>query len=729
MKFFYKFPAIILFSLFFNNTSASLNDYVYPRNLIPSFSNYGTTGAIQTPTARFHEPGTLAFSWSANDPYMRGSIIAYPFSWLEASYQYTDIDNALYSNIKAFSGDQTYKDKSFDVKFLLLKESKFLPALSIGLRDIGGTGVFSSEFLVASKRFNNLDLSAGLGWGMLSDNKFRNPFEIFSDRFEKREREISAGGGEFNVDTWFSGPTGIFASMQYTIPNFRGLRFQAEYDSTDYDLEGFPDGRNSFKFAFEPVQKPSSNLNFGFILPVNNSLQLKLGYMKGNTISFGFSLHSNLGKQNPIFKKNDPPKKIPQPKRIQALNMNKGSLYRSSLRLANERGLFYQHGHLHEDNSTYEVTYAQAKFTSFARSTGRLLRVLDDVSPENVKTFKVNNINGGLGMFSLTINRDEFSRYKDDGLYKLASKDAILEPYNYRKNKNKYEFNPQATYPVNYQKLTPILRTQLGGPDGFFFGDLRIAYKSEYLISQKLSVYTDISMGLYDNLGELKLLSDSIIPHVRTDIVKYLQASRKKPYIKRIQFNYYHGFSKNIYSKIAGGIFEDMFYGIGGELLYRPYDKNFGIGAEIWGVQQRDFRMLFGKRDYQINTGHINIYLKEPRSQILTQIKGGRFLAGDSGIQLDLSRRFKSGLRMGVFVAKTDISDREFGEGSFDKGFYFYIPIESFFQKYMKGNTGWGLRPLTRDGAAVLQHQMPLWGVTEQGQRDVFDRDWDDFYE
>ena len=44
----------------------------------------------------------------------------------------------------------------------------------------------------------------------------------------------------------------------------------------------------------------------------------------------------------------------------------------------------------------------------------------------------------------------------------------------------------------------------------------------------------------------------------------------------------------------------------------------------------------------------------------------------------------------------------------------------------MKGNTGWGLRP-SRDGAAVLQHQMPLWGVTEQGQRDVFDRDWDDF--
>ncbi len=728
MKLSMRSNLLILF-IFSASLQGSLNDYVYPRNLVPSFSNYGTTGVIQTPNARFHEAGTLAFSWSANDPYMRGSILAYPFSWFEASYQYTDIDNALYSNVEAFSGDQTYKDKSFDVKFLLWNETKFLPSVAIGARDIGGTGVFSSEFIVGSKRFNNIDLSIGLGWGMLSDNKFRNPLEIFSDRFKERERELSAGGGEFNTGTWFSGPTGGFASFQYTIPNFKGIRFSAEYDSTDYDLEGFPDGRNSFKFAFEPVRRPTSNINYGLMFPVNNSLQLKLGYMKGNTISFGFSLHANLGKQNPIFKKNDPPRPVPQKERVRMVNRQDASLYRTSLRLTNERGLFYQHGHIHEDDSTYEVTFAQAKFTSFARSTGRLIRVLDDISPEKIKTFKVNNINGGLGMYSLTIDRDEFARYKEENLYKLATKNVKLEPYHYSKNKNDYNFNPQAEYPVNYQKLTPILRTQLGGPDGFFFADLRIAYKSEFLISQKLSIYTDMSMGIFDNLGELKLLSDSIIPHVRTDIVKYLKATRQKPYIKRIQMNYYHELSENIYSKLAGGIFEDMFIGLGGEILYRPYAKNFGIGAEIWGVQQRDFRMLFGTRDYKINTGHINIYLKEPTSQVLVQIKGGRFLAGDSGIQLDFSRRFKSGLRIGAFATKTDISDLEFGEGSFDKGFYFYIPIESFFQKYMKGNTGWGLRPLTRDGAAVLQHQMPLWGVTEQGQRDVFDRDWDDFYE
>ena len=48
---------------------------------------------------------------------------------------------------------------------------------------------------------------------------------------------------------------------------------------------------------------------------------------------------------------------------------------------------------------------------------------------------------------------------------------------------------------------------------------------------------------------------------------------------------------------------------------------------------------------------------------------GGRFLAKDSGFHLDLSRGFKSGLRIGAFLARTDISYAEFGEGSFDKAF------------------------------------------------------------
>ena len=96
----------------------------------------GGLGLIQNPSARFYREGTLAFSWSHNEPYLRGSILAYPFNWFEASFQYTDVNNELYSQSREFSGSQTLKDKSFDAKFLILEERKYLPQIAFGLRDL-----------------------------------------------------------------------------------------------------------------------------------------------------------------------------------------------------------------------------------------------------------------------------------------------------------------------------------------------------------------------------------------------------------------------------------------------------------------------------------------------------------------------------------------------------------------------------------------------------------------
>jgi hypothetical protein len=104
-------------------------------------------------------------------------------------------------------------------------------------------------------------------------------------------------------------------------------------------------------------------------------------------------------------------------------------------------------------------------------------------------------------------------------------------------------------------------------------------------------------------------------------------------------------------------------------------------------------------------------------------------LAEDSGITIDIGKRFKSGLRMGIFASKTDISKFEFGEGSFDKGFYFNVPIEAFLSNYSQRLSGFGLRPITRDGAAILFHSHHLWGITDQATHNSIYRDWDEFYE
>ena len=48
---------------------------------------------------------------------------------------------------------------------------------------------------------------------------------------------------------------------------------------------------------------------------------------------------------------------------------------------------------------------------------------------------------------------------------------------------------------------------------------------------------------------------------------------------------------------------------------------------------------------------------------------------------------------------------------------------------YSKGRTFFGLKPLTRDGAAYLIKGFSLYGVTDQSNYYSIERDWDDLYD
>ena len=154
----------LLFLFFFSTTIySSPNSYIFPNIDIPSYSNYGTLGLYSSQMLDFIKRVQLP-SHGLICNHTCGSVLAYPFDWFEASFQYTDVNNYLYSPYKEFGGGQSYKDKGFDAKFRILKESTWTPAVALGFRDLGGTGLFSSEFIVATKRIRNIDLSIGAGW-------------------------------------------------------------------------------------------------------------------------------------------------------------------------------------------------------------------------------------------------------------------------------------------------------------------------------------------------------------------------------------------------------------------------------------------------------------------------------------------------------------------------------------------------------------------------------------
>ena len=83
------------------------------------------------------------------------------------------------------------------------------------------------------------------------------------------------------------------------------------------------------------------------------------------------------------------------------------------------------------------------------------------------------------------------------------------------------------------------------------------------------------------------------------------------------------------------------------------------------------------------------------------KISAGEYLAGDKGFTVEFSRTYQGGLRLGAFASFTNVSTEDFGEGSFDKGIFFSIPIFGNLVDYT-----W--KPLTKDPAATLVRRTNL---------------------
>ena len=113
-------------------------------------------------------------------------------------------------------------------------------------------------------------------------------------------------------------------------------------------------------------------------------------------------------------------------------------------------------------------------------------------------------------------------------------------------------------------------------------------------------------------------------------------------------------------------------------------------------MYKRDYDWGFGLLDYKNTIVNTNFYYRNYGIiPFDLRVSVGEYLAGDVGSTIEFSRSFRNGVQFGVFATFTDVSTEQFGEGSFDKGIFFNIPIYGNFINYT-----W--RPLTKDPGATL---------------------------
>jgi hypothetical protein len=158
-------------------------------------------------------------------------------------------------------------------------------------------------------------------------------------------------------------------------------------------------------------------------------------------------------------------------------------------------------------------------------------------------------------------------------------------------------------------------------------------------------------------------------------------------------------------------------------MLYRPFGERWAVGADVNWVKQRGFDQDFSLRRYHVVTGQATGYLDTGFHGVTVAVSVGRYLAGDWGTTIDVSREFANGARMGAYATVTNKSGSTgYGEGSFDKGIYVSVPFDMLLPHSSRSRATLLWQPLLRDGGARLNKRYTLYTMTNDLDGDLFDK-------
>lgn len=688
----------------------------------PTANDWGEIGLLQMPSARMRPAGDFDFTYSQVQPYSRANVFFQPFDGMEAGFRYTTINNRLYGPT-SLSGNQNYVDKSMDVKFGLTEESAWLPQTVVGFRDVAGTGLFSGEYLAASKRTGAIDWTAGLGWGYLGGRAdMANPLSLLGSSFNTRGGQYAGGsGGNFAFNSYFHGRTAPFGGLEYQTP-WKDLIVKLEYDGNNY--------QNDPLSNVLPVRSP---INAGAVYRLSDAADLTVGYERGNTALLALSLHSSLKDMGGSIKPDDP-----LPVAVRPMASNADPDWTQTRRDVESQTQWHVRSIVAQGN-TLVVTVEDATQAYLKSYLDRALAVLHRDAPAHFTRFVVRYQQHGHIIARHRIDRALWVKQRTQPLPASRSGAALVgsaEPQGLHLTARQLpplssdETDAEPASGASGASLLPGMTQALdvnkaptfeahaglnvnyfmGGPNGLLLYEIAPSETALWRINENTWVDGVAQYNAFNNYNHFTYDAPSNMPRVRTYLREYLTTSRLN--LTNTQLTHFGQLSENQYYTVYGGYLEEMFGGIGGEWMYRPYASRTAWSVDVNEVRQRNFAQDFGFRNYQVATGHARLYWDTGWNDLLATISVGRYLAGDVGATIDVSRAFRNGVRIGAFMTRTNVSAAQFGEGSFDKGVYVSIPFDALLTQSSPTYANFLWKPLIRDGGAMLSRQVWLYDLT-----------------
>jgi membrane-associated phospholipid phosphatase len=661
----------------------------------------GQSGYINMPSAFVEADGTFTTGYGYDRPYGSLWLTSTVLPFLQVTGRYVSI-----SGIPGFRGQfeksyGRYKDKVFDAKLLLLRESEWLPWLAVGRTDLLGTELFKGQYIVATKTFGaarNLEATVGIG--------------------NKR-------------------PSGVFAGVRWAPSWTPGWAIAAEYDANDYKK----DMRAELTGASSRKKGPAVGLEYRWGWLGAQVARHRDHFSANAYVNIPFSEREFIPKlyEPAAFD----PKTAPARVSISEWQQN-GHGTKLVQALVKQD---FKNVRIEMDGATLKLTLTNSRISNMGRAVGRAARTALAFAPQGtraiqitytkleqpVATYEFIDLQRLTDYLTGLTDRDNFLqtvivRYarpddqvdEDHGGLLAAVRDEGADlQVQVGRDGNTVQLASEDRE-ANRFKIVPKMSFFFNDPSGALRYELWAAANYDRRLAQGLYLNSDLKLTAFETVSGVTQPSDSLLPHVRTDIADYKRGGRFK--LNRLLINKYTMPAERVYARVSGGLYEEMYRGVGGQVLYLPKDSRWAADLTADALQQRGVKGWFDKRDYKTVTALGALHYKLPYDITVTA-RAGRFLARDEGARVEFKRRFPSGVEIGAWYTKTNGKDIT-GPGTpsnpyNDKGIFLSVPLNIMLPSDTQATAGVALAPWTRDVGQMVASPGDLYDLVEQPRRDL----------
>lgn len=660
------------------------------------------------PSAAVEADGTFSLGYSYDAPYGTWWASSTILPFVQLTGRYVSISGIPgFTNVPGQFGSEygRFKDKVFDAKVRLFRETSWTPALAVGASDLLGTELFQGQYVVATKTFGaHRNFEASIGYG--------------------RKR-----------------PDGVFAGARWTPLSAPRWSVLAEYDAIDYSKD------------FRASSTAAGTRDNGPVL----GLEYRWGWLGAKIARHRDHFSANVFAKVPLAEREfipkiaEPPYYNPKTKPVRATREQWHADPRHGAALVQALAKQdFKNIRVAVEGSTLKLVLTNARISEMGRAVGRASRTALAFAPLGTRALQIsytkseqplatfefvdigaldNYLTGQIGRaaFQQTVvvrYAQPADRLDDDRSALVAGVDerAGVE-VQVGRDGNAIQLASEDREDNRF-RLSPKMGFFFNDPSGALRYEIAAAANYDRRLGQGLYFNSALRLSVIENISDVTQPSNSLLPHVRTDIAEYKRGSRFK--LNRLLLNQYLNPAERVYARVSAGFYEEMYRGFGGQVLYLPNDSRWAIDVSVDALQQRDFKGWFGARDYRTVTALGALHYRLPAGMTVTA-RAGRFLAKDEGVRLEFKRRFRSGIEVGAWYTKTngrDITSPGTPSSPYnDKGVFLSIPLRSMLPMDTQASAGFALAPWTRDVGQMVLSPGDLYDIMEQPRRDLHSYD------